>query len=97
MKAIRTIYTCERCGKEATVQVDKEAEQYWFVGLSINWVNSSSTNVSDRQLWCRKCCDELQLIKDPPKDKTGLYIEPIMTLEDKIIGILNDLGFTQAE
>jgi hypothetical protein len=85
---ITTTYKCDRCGAEQT-----NPEQMWNVGISCKHADSSYGMMFDtphhQELWCRKCCDELQIIGRPivHKDQPAA---PMVTLEEMIREIMRE-------
>lgn len=80
---VNTTYVCDRCGHTQT-----KDEQMWNVGIFYGHVHNTS-EMKKPSLWCRKCCDELQIISTP----TAAASEPplvVLTLEDKIREIVRE-------
>ena len=80
---VNTTYVCDRCGHSQ----DKD-EQMWNVGIFYGHVRQSAS-MQKPSLWCRKCCDELQIILTP---KAAASEPPpvVLTLEDKIREIVRE-------
>jgi hypothetical protein len=88
-------YKCEKCGKEG-IRDPKGHVQFWYVGYGIHHANASGSALIGKQLWCRECCEKLGIIplnelKNKPEQVKKL------TIEDRLIEILGELGFYQSE
>ena len=86
--SIVTTYTCDRCGHKQI-----KPEQMWEVCIRYRHYDTSyGSSGSDRnkQLWCRACCDALQIISNPPPEKPTETPTPIMTLEDQIREVMRE-------
>lgn len=86
--AIKTIYTCDRCGHEQTTIND-----LWTIRLVVTHGNTHpSISMADRNqaLWCRKCCNEHQMINEPkPTPTTPNPV--ILTLEQRIVALMEEV------
>ncbi len=79
---ITTIHKCDRCGHEQDHNL-----QMWWVAIQLDHSKYSSKK---EKYWCRKCCDEFNLILEPPTPKEGELVPPIITLEDVIREIIRE-------
>jgi hypothetical protein len=84
---IITKWVCDRCKASADTH-----NQMWYVSVGYVSVEYYSIRPTKRneQLWCRKCCDDFQIITDQPKQKEGEPPAPVMTLEDKVREIIRE-------
>ena len=86
----RTIYKCDRCGKEAETNEDQEALCLGQLTLAFEPLYSSGgparvypPHKMWQQEWCRKCRAEVGVVSEMVKkaDRGG---EPVVTLETVI-------------
>jgi len=92
---IKTIYVCEKCGKET--ERSTKGEQYFHVSILIQGVGTGYSNETRTMaLWCRDCCDEYQLIISPQ----GTAKEPAppeLTIEDRLVAVFEAMGFERRQ
>jgi len=86
--SILTTYTCDRCGHQQT-----KPEQMWELCVHYKHYDYRYSDAGSKraiQLWCRKCCDNLQIICNPPPPKAGEVPVPKVTLEDMVREIMRE-------
>ena len=89
MMGIYTQYICDRC--EHTQDTHN---QMWNIGISRTSVDHYGTSINqlnsvgDKQLWCRKCVEELHILPRSKEDEKKNPVPPKPTLEDMIRDII---------
>ena len=82
---ITTTYKCDRCSHE-----QNKAAQMWYIGISRQSVDNpnrsyGTENVSEREMWCRACVEELHLLPRSKEDEKKTPIpQPKPTLDEMI-------------
>jgi hypothetical protein len=94
-----TTYKCDKCGKE-WLSTDKK-EQPVSVAIVFDFGNPTGTPQPDRYrhpassaMWCRSCVMETG-IHQPMTQEEKFTAPPEMSFEDKVIMLLEELGFEQ--
>jgi hypothetical protein len=92
--AIKTTYQCDKCNKEWDPKIIKEQMCTVAVGVSFNCAEINFSNLH-REQWCRTCVMEVGLSE--PIDEADKKVAPItlLSFKDKIIMLVNKLGFYQ--
>lgn len=86
---IKTTYTCDRCQV-----VQDTPEQMWHLQVVTKSVGVTGQAYwfppKDTKVWCRKCCVELQIWREP---KPGDPVAPPLTLDEQI----RDIVYTEVQ
>lgn len=94
--SVRTIYTCEKCGRE-----QETSEQFWKIGVVVQSYNSrpdSSTTFVERPRRlevCRPCLQSFGIFCHPKPGDPAPVPEP--TIEDLIVDLLARVGIVPTE
>ena len=60
---IVTTYTCDKCKK-----TQANSKQMWWIRIIVDTSEHSSTSYARiKRYWCRDCCNEFNLVTDPPQ------------------------------
>ena len=95
--ATYTTYKCDKCGKE-WLSTDN-TEQPVSIGIVVDFGNSSgylrSPNYSRVQgvTWCRKCVIGIGITEPSSEREKSIAPETKLSFEDKLVILLEDLGF----
>ena len=86
---ITTIYKCDRCKKEQTVP-----KQMWEIGIryrSAGGLESAdyAYRVKECRLWCRSCCDDLQII-NALRQEPDKPVPAVVTFEEQLREIIRE-------
>jgi hypothetical protein len=94
-----TTYKCDKCGKE-WLSTDKN-EQPVSVAIVVDFGNPTGTPRPDRYrspqhraMWCRPCVMAAGVC-EPATEKEKSTAPPELSFEDKVIMLLEELGFEQ--
>lgn len=95
----RILIKCDRCGDEWEDNTENRNKQIWKIGIGMSCGRNSSISITSlkTQDWCRKCVNELQLIGLSPQKKKAESAPIEITFEEKVVELLNELGFYQEE
>lgn len=97
--AVKVIHKCDKCGNEWERDLpENKNKQIWTIGIGISHGANTMpiSSALKTQQWCRACIEHIGLLPLAPPPKEGPKIIE-KTFEDRIVELLNELGFEQTQ
>jgi len=83
---IVTEYVCDRCGRR-----QKNSTEMWGIEIRLKEWQTATQLSRGAGLWCRPCCDELQLHRAVPPPPPGEPAVETVTVEQKLIAVMREV------
>ena len=92
--SIVIVYKCDHCGKEWEKNEKSKTLCTLFFSCSFGSTSREPfSEISKTQQWCRDCVMEAGIIPPTTKKDITLSPEKELSLEEKFLRIISDLGF----